>query len=170
MTDWIAKHFTLSELTHSDTAKRNNINNKPDEAFIFANLGALATNVLDPVREMLGVPVYVTSGYRCRALNVALGGQPNSQHRLGEAADLIAKGIDCFDIAFRIVNNPEITFDQLIFENKWSHKRKAWISWIHISHCRHGNNRLQVLTSHKGPNAARMTYERGLSDPRNMEA
>ena len=44
--------------------------------------------LLEAIREKVGEPVYVTSGYRCEAHNKAVGGKPKSQHMLGNAADI----------------------------------------------------------------------------------
>ncbi|MBL4838269.1 MAG: hypothetical protein JKY34_11910 [Kordiimonadaceae bacterium] len=165
MADFIAQYFTLYELVRSNRAETLHIDNSPKEAHIFANLGALATNTLDPLRKLLDAPVSVSSGYRCSTLNRALGGARDSQHTFGEAADIRVKGIDCYDAALRIFD-AEIDFDQLISENKWDHKTGSWISWLHISCRRMGINRREVLTSHRGPSQSKMIYERGLFDPR----
>lgn len=81
------KHFTIEELTRSETAKRMNINNTPSKNVI-ANLTNLVEKVLDPAREQLGKPIYVNSGYRCKELNDAVMGAKNSYHKKGRAADL----------------------------------------------------------------------------------
>lgn len=81
------KHFTIEELTRSETAKRLNINNTPSKNVI-ANLTNLVEKVLDPAREQLGKPIYVNSGYRSKELNEAVMGARNSYHKKGRAADL----------------------------------------------------------------------------------
>ena len=65
------RHFTLQELTRSDTARRLGINNTPPASAIQA-LHALVNDVLDPLRDAWGGPIRVTSGYRCPALNRAV--------------------------------------------------------------------------------------------------
>ena len=62
------KHFTIDELTHSDTAIGHGIANNPG-AVERENLRRLAERVLDPARERLGAPIYVNSGYRNCAVN-----------------------------------------------------------------------------------------------------
>ena len=52
------------------------------------NIEALVTNVLDPLRDEYGKPIYVNSGYRCEKHNEAVGGVPRSQHLVGQAADI----------------------------------------------------------------------------------
>lgn len=66
----ITKNFSLAELTHSDTAKARGISNVPSEAHK-ANLVASAKNLWQPARDILGVPMIVSSGYRPPELNRA---------------------------------------------------------------------------------------------------
>ena len=83
------KHFTISEMLKSDTALKHALwNGATKEAE--ENLKALIESILDPLRELYGRPIHVTSGYRCPKLNRLVGGAPNSQHMRGEAADIIA--------------------------------------------------------------------------------
>ena len=81
------KFFTIKELTKSTTAQQKGIKNVPSKEQE-QNLIALIENVLDPLREAYGKPIVVTSGYRCPALNKAVGGASNSQHMTGQAADI----------------------------------------------------------------------------------
>lgn len=129
------KHFTIDELCRSDTARSRGIDNTPTEE-VRKNLTALVGNVLDPLREWYGKPIYVNSGYRCPALNKAVGGVANSQHLTGQAAD-----IDVNDRAEnrRLMKHIEdnLDFDQLIWENGGA--------WVHVSYRPDGKNRRQVL-------------------------
>ena len=80
------KFFSLSEFEHSLTAALTGYDNEaPREAK--RNIEHLVDTVLDPLREYLGSPIVITSGYRCRDLNNDVGGSPTSQHLLGLAAD-----------------------------------------------------------------------------------
>ena len=81
------KHFTLSELTRSATADRLAIDNRPPAQAV-ANLHALVALLLDPLRDAMGEPVYVNSGYRCPRLNEEVNGAQHSQHMQGLAADI----------------------------------------------------------------------------------
>ena len=83
----MSKYFTIEELCHSDTANARGIDNAPTEE-VKENLQALIENVLDPVREWYGKPIYVNSGYRCPELNKAVGGVDNSFHLQGYACDI----------------------------------------------------------------------------------
>ena len=83
------KHFTLKELTHSDTAVSLGIQNEPNAAQV-RNLEHLVYYVLDPIRKTWGMPIKVTSGYRCPTLNEEVGGVEDSWHMQGCAADISA--------------------------------------------------------------------------------
>lgn len=84
------KYFTIEELCKSTTANRLKIDNRCDSG-VAVSLAALVENVLDPLREWYGKPISVNSGYRCPALNKAVGGSATSQHMSGQAADIDTK-------------------------------------------------------------------------------
>ena len=86
------KHFTLKELTHSDTAVSLGIDNTPTAAAV-PLMVELIDRVLDPIRERWQSPIYITSGYRCPALNRKVGGVEGSYHTRGMAADITAKSV-----------------------------------------------------------------------------
>lgn len=138
-------HFTLAELTASQTATRKGYDNTPDAAASEA-LRQLAVNVLEPVRALLGVPVFVNSGYRSAQVNRAVGGTSKSQHCRGEAADLVFKGLTV-QAAFDRIRNSEIVFDQMIEEG----------TWLHISFTMSRPNRRQCLRANF--KAGRAFYE-----------
>ena len=129
------KHFTIEELTRTNTG----LNNKPNRDEIAA-LRDLVENVLDPVREVFGAPIKVSSGFRGAILNAAIGGAKSSQHMKGEAAD-----ISCSDNKrlFEIIRDT-VVFDQLI----WEFGDKNQPAWIHVSYKSQGN-RNQVLRAMK---------------------
>ena len=81
------KYFSFKEMIKSDTAKSKGIENIPDWEQIDA-LQTLIEAVLDPLREWYGKPIHITSGYRCEALNEAVGGSFTSYHMLGAASDI----------------------------------------------------------------------------------
>ena len=130
------RHFTLDELIHSDTADRLGIDNSPTSEAIQC-IDGLVTNVLDRLRGEWGRPIIVTSGYRCKELNAAVGGTRNSQHLKGQAADIVS---DDFGAFRRFVRRwcKDNDFDQCIFEHNGGRE------WIHISYVE-GRNRRQVL-------------------------
>lgn len=112
-------NFTFSELVHSDTAARYNINNMPDLK-ASDNLLKLIHYCLQPLRTKSGIPMVITSGYRCPQLNKRIGGSTTSHHCLGCAADFhfvgksIAWGID-------FIRKSGVPFTQLIDEGNWIH-------------------------------------------------
>ena len=141
------KHFTLDELTRSDTAQRHHIINRPTSDEIVA-LHALVDNVLDPAREAINQPIIVTSGYRSPTLNRLVGGTPTSQHLRGEAADITLRSTaDNLRLA-RIIAQ-KLPFDQLILEN--ANPTATNVQWLHVSYSRTGN-RHQVLIKYKNRN------------------
>ena len=129
------KYFTMGELISSTTADAHGINNKCDLSAATA-LKALVDNVLDPVREWYGKPVYVNSGYRCPQLNRLVGGATNSQHTKGEAADITTGTKEGNKELFEYIRE-NLPFDQLIDEKDFA--------WVHVSYKKDGTNRNQVL-------------------------
>lgn len=130
------KYFTLDEMIHSDTADRLCIDNTPTSEAIQC-IDDLVTNVLDRLRSEWNHPIVVTSGYRCKELNAAVGGARNSQHLKGQAADIISDDLEEFR---RFVRRwcKDNDFDQCIFEHSSDSE------WIHISYVE-GRNRRQCL-------------------------
>jgi hypothetical protein len=109
----LTPHFTLEELTVSDTARRKGIGNAPTPAHL-RNLRRTAA-LLEEIRALFGVPLEITSGYRNPQVNALVGGVPTSAHALGLAADFHVQGIDDLAAARRI-RDSGIVFDQLIHE------------------------------------------------------
>lgn len=139
----LAPNFTLAEMTASDTARRRGIDNTPTEAEL-ANLRRLA-ETLQLIRDHLGHPVIITSGFRNEALNRAVGGVPNSAHRRGLAADFTCPRFGTTLQTCRAIDEAGIAFDQLILEYKASG------SWIHLGLAPAGNKpRRQRLTEYVG--------------------
>lgn len=118
------KYFTIEELTRSTTARLRGIDNSPSQQVI-DNLTALVDNVLDPLREAWGKPIAVNSGYRCRALNKAVGGVPSSQHMRGEAADITGGSRMANRELYRLMKRLNLPVDQAINEHDFA--------WIHVS-------------------------------------
>lgn len=139
MATYISKNFTLEELCASETAKAKGIRNNPGQTDVI-NLCALVHNILQPLRNAMGEPIKIGSGYRSLALNNAVGGVRNSQHMKGEAADLcidgdLKKGKRWFEWI-----KANCDFDQIILE----HNAKGNY-WVHVSFCCDGKNRRQVI-------------------------
>ena len=116
----ISEHFTLEELTFSETAARLGLDNTPSE-IVITNLSRVA-NVMEIIRTLLGnKPIVVHSGYRSEQVNHAVGGVMTSAHCLGLACDFVCSefGTPC-DVASTIFKS-EIEYDQLILEYGWVH-------------------------------------------------
>ena len=136
----LSQHFSLEEMTKSQTASRKGINNTPGEKEI-ENLKQLCEHVLEYIRVRFGKPITVNSGYRGPALNKAIGGAKNSQHMTGQAADIEIVGVDNKVLFSWIKDNME--FDQLILE--YYKEGIPDSGWVHVSWNSQGN-RKQVLT------------------------
>lgn len=132
----MGKYFSIAELTKSSTAIKKKINNTPTKE-VENNLNQLIDNILDPLREAWGQPIIVGSGYRCEALNKAVGGAAHSQHKLGQAADIHTKSDSIKDNKklFELIKQLKLPFDQLINEYNYN--------WIHVSYS--PRNRRQIL-------------------------
>ena len=135
----LTKHFTLEEFTRSSTAKARGIDNTVPLQFI-PSLRNLCEKVLEPLRERVKEPVIISSGYRCPALNRAVGGSNTSQHMKGEACDIYMEDKEKLRKWFAILMDGD--FDQLIFERN----RRTGHCWIHVS-CKQDTslNRHQVI-------------------------
>ncbi len=139
---FLSRNFRLSEFMASAAAKRNGIYNIAQWEDI-ERLRALCVNVCQPVRDALGFPIFISSGFRCKQLNDIVGGVPNSQHLDGSAADLyVADEAERHKIFEFIKAN--LTFDQVIREHRASNPNN-W--WIHVSYVSGGRNRRQVIES-----------------------
>ena len=123
------KYFTLKELCASDVATKKKIDNFPSFTVV-EHLSDLTQKILEPLRIAWGSPIKCTSGFRCDALNRAVGGVSTSAHRLGYAADLQPTNgkIDEFGKFVKdwLVKN-RIKFDQVLFESQGKTR------WVHIS-------------------------------------
>ena len=110
-------HFTLAELTHTDHRLLDNTPNAGE----LANLQRLA-EFLETVKTTLGgKAVMISSGYRSKALNDAVGSRDTSQHRLGLAADFKVPGM-APDAVVRAIIEAKLPFDQIIREfDRWTH-------------------------------------------------
>lgn len=124
-------NFTISELCKSDTAEKNGLNNTPDINSL-DNLLELIFYVLQPLRDKLGKPMVITSGFRSVKVNNLVGGVSNSQHLYGQAADFVVNGMTPNQVV-EFVKKSGIEYDQLINE---------YDQWTHISYNK-GNNRKQ---------------------------
>ena len=139
----LSPHFCLDEFTKSSTAMKHGIKNEPASEQV-DNLRALCQGCLEPLREALGLPVVITSGFRTKALNSMVAhSSERSQHMLGQAADFYVapgqSGLSRRELlikAFRlIILDESIDYDQLIL----------YPSFIHVSYVSRERNRRTVL-------------------------
>lgn len=123
MTTYLSPHFTLEEMTVSQTAVRLGINNTPPPGVI-ENLIDLCKYVLEPIRAMVGYSIYISSGYRSPELNKEIGGSDKSQHCLGQAVDIHVNTLSTEEL-YELIKYSKVPFDQLICEfpqeGGWTH-------------------------------------------------
>lgn len=138
----LSAHLSEAEYIKSDTAKRKGIDNSmtPEHT---ENAKVLAAKVFEPIRLHFAKPIYLSSGYRSKALNTAIGGSLSSQHCSAEAMDL-----DQDDRGTGVTNRmvfdyikSSVDFDQLIWEFGDSQNP----DWVHVSFKVKGGNRKQIL-------------------------
>ena len=117
------KYFTIAEMTKSDTADKQGIDNRlPKE--LLPNVQRLIAEVLDPLREWYGKPIYINSGYRCEALNKAVGGVDNSYHLTGCAADIAVNSYEDNGKLFEYIKE-NLPFTELGWEGGGA--------WVHVA-------------------------------------
>lgn len=123
------KFFELDEFIVSTTAKKKGIDNTPSFEVV-EHLDELVEKVLDPLRAAYGMAIHVSSGYRCPALNTAVGGSPSSVHMIGYAADLQVGGsfTKFRDFVVQWFQKTGTKFDQVLLERD----KKTGAQWIHI--------------------------------------
>jgi hypothetical protein len=111
----LSEHFRLSEFLESGVAARLGLSNQPSAEHV-RNLGYLARNTLEPWRQLVG-PLRVTSGYRSKLVNEAVGGVAGSYHSEGQAADVAPLSVSA-DVAMRglrrLVDSGEVKVDKAI--------------------------------------------------------
>jgi zinc D-Ala-D-Ala carboxypeptidase len=148
--DRVTRSFALSEFTISDTAIRLGIDNMPP-ARVEATLRNLLIPQMQRIRDLLGYPVVVKSGYRSPLLNKAVNGAASSQHLTGNACDFVCPGFGSpRKVSLLLLGYmPALEVDQLLHEG----------GWIHVSFAT--PPRKEVLTAHFTPSG--VSYTKGLS-------
>ena len=117
-------HFSLAELTRSETALRRGIDNNPTLPDL-RRLRLLAGTILEPLRAEVGA-LLVTSGFRSPPVNSLVGGVADSAHRYGCAADVVPVRVSVEE-AWRAAKRLGLAFDQAIWE------RRGRSEWLHIA-------------------------------------
>jgi hypothetical protein len=140
----ISKHLSLGEVSRSETAKRRGISNTPSGEHL-ENFKKLAENIFEPIREHFGVPIHISSGYRSKELNSAIGGSLSSQHCQGEAIDIDMDGTSITNAQIFNYIKDNLNFDQLI----WEFGSASNPDWVHVSYESTGKQRKQILKAVK---------------------
>lgn len=128
----ISQHITYSESTRTSAKIDNTPNAQQLEA-----MRLIAENVFEPLRAMIGVPIYITSFFRSENVNAIIGGSKSSQHCKGEAMDIKIPGRN--KELFEAIRD-HLPFDQLIYEFGTDQEP----AWVHVSYKVTGN-RKEVL-------------------------
>jgi len=143
----ISQHLSLSEVTRSDSAKRHGIDNTPTAEHL-ENFKLLAEKVFEPIRAHFGVPIFISSGYRSKALNSFIGGSASSQHCKGQAIDIDMDGGNG-EVTNRMVFDfikTKLDFDQLI----WEFGTDFNPDWVHVSFVKSGNRKQKLKAVRSG--------------------
>lgn len=138
MTDHLSPHFTLAEMVFSQKALRLGIDNTPPPGAI-TYMEQLCALLLEPARQMLGVPIHIDSGYRCAAINADVGGDPHSAHMEGRAADCKFIGMPLRE-AFDALRSNGLPYDRIIIECD---------AWIHLAIAQTGSAPRRVAETAK---------------------
>ena len=134
----ISKHVSYNEAIRSNTAKRLGLDNTPNK-YHYINMKILCEKVFEPLRLHFANPIRISSMFRGKALNKAVGGSKTSQHCKGEAMDIQGtNGVTNAKLYYFIRDN--LDFDQLI----WEYGTAASPAWVHVSF-KKNNNRKQTL-------------------------
>src|SRR5262245_52834251 len=136
----LTQNFTLEEFVISESAERAGIDNTPDTD-TRRNIEKLARR-LEIVRTVLGsLPIHISSGYRCPALNKLIGGSETSMHMKGLAVDFICPKYGSPADVCIAIDRSAVKFDQLILE---------YGRWAHFGVSNGGEERRQTLTIRQG--------------------
>jgi hypothetical protein len=143
----ISANLNLAEITRSDTAKRHGIDNTPTAEHL-ENFKLLADKVFEPIREHFKTPIFISSGYRSKALNDFIKGSLSSQHCKGQAIDIDMDGSNgevTNRMVFDFIKN-KLDFDQLI----WEFGTDFNPDWVHVSYVKTGNRKQKLKAIRNG--------------------
>jgi hypothetical protein len=143
----LSANLNLAEITRSDTAKRHGIDNTPTAEHL-ENFKLLADKVFEPIREHFKTPIFISSGYRSKALNDFIKGSLSSQHCKGQAIDIDMDGSNgevTNRMVFDYIKN-KLDFDQLI----WEFGTDFNPDWVHVSYAKTGNRKQKLKAVRSG--------------------
>lgn len=127
----LTKNFRLYEFLRSETAAAKKIDNTPTPTIVAA-LRRLAEEV-QLVRDYLAAPMTISSGYRCLALNRAVGSKDSSDHVKGCAIDFIADARGSVPHIAKLIASSTIPYKQLILEGPGMTRGGNLVLWVHLS-------------------------------------
>lgn len=139
----LSANVTISEFTKSNTASAKGLDNSFVNQEHIDNAKLLCEKVFQPLREHIGKPITISSGYRSPKLNSAIGGSTTSQHCKGEAMDIDSQEAGMNKKYFDFIRK-NLDFDQLI----WEFGNESNPDWVHVSYKSKGN-RKQILRAFK---------------------
>jgi hypothetical protein len=137
----ISTHLNLAEVTRSDSAKRHGIDNTPTAEHL-ENFKLLAEKVFEPIRLHFKTPIFISSGYRSKALNDFIKGSASSQHCKGQAIDIDmdgSKGGVTNKMVFDFIVS-RLEWDQAI----WEFGTDSNPDWVHVSYVKTGNRKQKL--------------------------
>lgn len=146
----LSEHFTFDELTITSHASLQESNRKSAEPF--TKQLKYTAGALEEIRELLGVPLKVTSGFRMPMLNKAVGGSSTSKHTHGLCADIVPDGITVNDAFQKIIKN----------KDKLNSVRKVIIEgvkgklWLHVQSKVLASEPTELFTTDDGKNYTRV--------------
>tara|TARA_R110002020_G_scaffold82173_2_gene203510 strand:- start:18018 stop:18479 length:462 start_codon:yes stop_codon:yes gene_type:complete len=148
---YISEHISWTEAIRSNTAKKHEIENIPNQSQI-VNMKSIAKNIFEPLRTWANEPIRINSFFRSPELCIKIKSKPTSQHTKGQALDIDAMGEKTNGELFEYIKE-NLNFDQLI----WEHGDNENPDWIHVSYVDNVNNRNRILKAVK--KGKKTTYE-----------
>ena len=115
------------------------IDNTITDQKVIDNIKNLVEFILQPLRNEIDKPIIISSGYRCDALNEAVGGTKSSQHRLGLACDIKCDESEPYEIAC-LIYELELPYDQLIL----------YLTFVHVSYSTNPRKQILYNKSYRG--------------------
>jgi hypothetical protein len=140
----LSDNLTLAEAIRSESAKRLGVSNMPTPEHL-ENGKIVAEKIFQPISSHFNHPIHISSFYRSKALNSAIGGSKSSQHCTMEAMDIDMDGTDITNKQVFDYIKTNLEFDQLI----WEFGTKNNPDWVHVSYSVKGPQRKQILTATK---------------------
>ena len=136
---YLPSPLAYPEFVASETAMNNGIKNIPNEQE-WQNIEFVVKTILQLLRDKLGIPLTVNSGFRNSELNKLAGGSETSFHRLGCAVDVDTHRIPLVQVLETAYDLPE-----------WSEIIAEYFpqGWVHIAHKKGDNRKMLKLKDNK---------------------